>query len=99
MTFIPGLFLTSFMWVLTWTLRAGAWKKEMALLPNMQPAVLNLLLQVWEQPPHVLDTTWDSPNSRPLPSDLSIFLLVRASVPIFGFQKNGPIVKSSLANK
>lgn len=69
MTFIPGLFLTSFMWVLTWTLRAGAWKKEMALLPNMQPAVLNLLLQVWEQPPHVLDTTWDSPNSRPLPSE------------------------------
>lgn len=90
MTFIPGLFLTSFMWVLTWTLRAGAWKKETALLPNMQPAVLNLLLQVREQPPHVLDTTGDRPNSRPLPSEPKHLPACQSLSSDFWFPKKWP---------
>lgn len=47
----------------------GLGKKEMALFPHFLPAILNLLLRVWGQPPHVLDVTWGSSQSRPLPAE------------------------------
>ena len=45
-------------------LRTVPWRKEVALYPHVQPAVLSFLLQVWGPPLHVLEITWDSPNSR-----------------------------------
>lgn len=96
---MPGQCLTGLRWVPARTLRSGAWRGKAALLRYVQPANLNLLLQVWEPPPHVFDVTQDSPSPRPLPPGPKHLPACQTLTSHVWFLKNGPMVQSALARK